>query len=61
MRRLFAAGVITPVLFMFILLLGTIKGFFVNLLGVGGQYVLNAVGQFTFIAIGHGNLRFKGE
>lgn len=60
-RGLFTAGVVASVFFMLILFPGTVKGFFVNLLSMRGQNVLNAVGQFTLVAIGHGNLRFKGE
>jgi hypothetical protein len=43
-RRLFTAGVIASVFFMLILVPGAVKRFFVNLLGMRRQNVLNAVG-----------------
>ena len=44
MRRLFTAGVVPPVRFVLILLPGAIKRFFIDLLGMGRQHVLDAIG-----------------
>jgi len=58
-RRLFAAGVIAPLVFIFILIPGAVKRFFINFLRMGRQYMLNAVGEFLFTAIGHTDLLFE--
>ncbi|STP82750.1 Uncharacterised protein [Enterobacter hormaechei] len=39
MRRLFTAGIVPAIFFIFVLIPGTVKGFFVDILGVGRQYV----------------------
>lgn len=59
MRRLFTAGVIAPLVFIFILILGAVKRFFINFLRMGRQNMLNAVGELLFTVIGHNDLLFE--
>ncbi|AEW74064.1 hypothetical protein EcWSU1_02630 [Enterobacter ludwigii] len=43
MRGLFTVGIITSIFFIFVLIPGAVKGLFVDILRVRGQYVLHAV------------------
>ena len=52
-------GVIAPLIFIFILIPGAVKRFFINFLRMSRQNMLNAVGEFLFIAIGHTDLLFE--
>ena len=44
MRRLFTAGIVPAIFFIFVLIPGAVKGFFVDILRVGREDVLHAIG-----------------
>ena len=57
-RRLFPAGIIPPIVFIFVLIPCAVKRFFVDILRVFGQDVFTLSGNSRFVLYGITNLSF---